>query len=176
MGLLKKLFRVREIREMIDPLPSHVGIGIAVSAVFFVSGMLIDKYSDMYFIYSAAALVPTVILIVASLDDILKAADKFECVRKGERHQGKIIGRTEYRIIRHTRYATRKVANLVIEYGDSRKHITCAMRKKSIERLASFECGVYVCDGKICVDDFHCTLFKSKQHIEIDTMKITVEI
>lgn len=177
MGLLSKIFKVREIYEVTDPLQELLCISAGMALISFILGVLTDKYRSYFYILSVVSLAYIFLFILSHLGAIVRAIKLYRCICKGRFYQGRIIGRTQYCIVRkHVNGRYRREAKLVIEYADGKKYVTCNMKKESIQRIVSADCGVYIYKGKICADDFRCTLFRSKQHIELDTLRFPQEI
>lgn len=177
MGLLRRIFRVREIYETTDPLQELLCISGGMALISVVLGVLIDKYRSYFYILSVVSLAYILLFIFSHLGAIVRAIKLYCCVRKGRCYQGRIVGRTQYCMVRkHVQGRYRREAKLVIEYADGKRYVTCDMRKESIQRIVSADCGVYVYNGMACADDFRCTLFRSKRCIELDTLKFPQEI
>lgn len=177
MGLLRRIFRVREIYETTDPLQEFLCISVGMALLSFILGVLIDKYRGYFYILSVISLASILLFILSYLGAIVRAIKLYCCVRKGRCYQGRIVGRTQYCMVRkHVQGRYRREAKLVIEYADGKRYVTCDMRKESIQRIVSADCRVYVYNGMACADDFRCTLFRSKRCIELDTLKFPQEI
>lgn len=177
MGLLRRIFRVREYKL---PIIYYVIVIVMLIAIpfcilYFVEKICSGDYNFSYRERSALVGLPMVGILIDKLSDSRKYNS---CIKKGKKYKGTIIGRTKYEkleeadTLRWHPYS----AKLIIQYSGGRKYITSYLLREQIERIVSYDCRVYIYDGKICADDFRCTLFRSKRCIELDTLKFPQEI